>query len=62
MRGAPAGEAVVYRIKLSNLKFIKRRGREDPFLSIGDRFKRDLRVDNKKTTWGFTRKHGQNWD
>ena len=48
MRGVPAGEVVVYRIKLNNLKFIKRREREDPFLNIGDKFKRDLRVNNKK--------------
>ena len=39
---------IVYRIKLNNLKFIKRKEREGPFLSIGNKFKRDLRVNNKK--------------
>jgi hypothetical protein len=51
---------IIYKVKLSNLKFIKRKGREDPFLSIKDKFKRDLRVNNKKTTWVFIYKHSQN--
>jgi len=39
---------VVYKAKLSNLRLVKRRKREDPFLSVKNRFKRYLKAYYKK--------------